>query len=133
MTNQNDSSKEMAKAVARLQAKILALVMGLACGFGLFAMTAWLVVKGGNEVGLHLKLLGHYFIGYSVTWPGAFVGLGYGFIVGGAIGWQLDKWFETSPVFLLIFFILGAAAGIWNVIRTALAMQSEAEREPGEK
>ncbi len=56
-----------------------------------------------------------------------------GLLVGGLIGWQLDKWFETSPVFLLIFFILGAAAGIWNVIRTALAMQSEAEREPGEK
>ena len=89
MANQNDGSKEMAKAVARLQAKILAMVMGFACGFGLFAMTAWLVVKGGNQVGLHLNLLGHYFKGYSVTWPGAFVGLIYGAVVGGAIGWAI--------------------------------------------
>lgn len=89
MTNQNDGSKEMAKAVARLQAKILAMVLGFACGFGLFGMTVWLVLKGGNQVGLHLNLLGHYFKGYSVTWTGAFVGLGYGFIVGGAIGWAI--------------------------------------------
>jgi len=66
-----------------------------------------------------------------------------GLLVGGLIGWQLDKWFESSPVFLLVFFILGAAAGIWNVIRTALAMQSDRvdaqaasnkpERDPSKK
>jgi len=66
-----------------------------------------------------------------------------GLLVGGLIGWQLDRWFDTSPVFLLVFFILGAAAGIWNVIRTALAMQSDTldaqsaskkpERKPDEK
>ena len=66
-----------------------------------------------------------------------------GLLVGGLIGWQLDRWFDTTPVFLLIFFILGAAAGICNVIRTALAMQSDTldaqaasnkpEREPGKK
>lgn len=60
-----------------------------------------------------------------------------GVVVGGLIGWQLDKWLETSPVFLLVFFLLGAAAGIWNVIRTAWKMQSKAHRaetddkEPG--
>ncbi len=48
-----------------------------------------------------------------------------GLLVGGLIGWQLDRWFDTSPVFLLLFFVLGAAAGIWNVVRTALAMQSD--------
>ncbi|GBE43756.1 MAG TPA: AtpZ/AtpI family protein [Rhizobiales bacterium] len=48
-----------------------------------------------------------------------------GLFVGGFIGWQLDAWLDTSPVFLLLFFVLGAAAGIWNVIRTALMMQSD--------
>ena len=48
-----------------------------------------------------------------------------GLVVGGVIGWQIDRWLDTLPVFLLLFFILGAAAGIWNVIRTALAMQSD--------
>lgn len=89
MAIQDDDSQQMAKAVARLQAKILALVLGFACGFGLFGMTVWLVLKGGNQVGLHLNLLGHYFKGYSVTWPGAFVGLIYGTVVGGAIGWSI--------------------------------------------
>lgn len=48
-----------------------------------------------------------------------------GLVVGGLIGWQLDTWLDTSPVFLLVFFLLGAAAGIWNVIRTAWEMQSK--------
>ncbi len=46
-----------------------------------------------------------------------------GLLVGGVIGWYLDKWLGTSPVMLLIFFALGAAAGIFNVIRTAREMQ----------
>ena len=54
-----------------------------------------------------------------------------GLFVGGLIGWQLDKWFDTSPVLLLLFFLLGAAAGIWNVIRVALEMQSNAQDANG--
>ncbi len=49
-----------------------------------------------------------------------------GLFVGGLLGWQLDKWLDTSPFLLIIFFLLGAAAGIWNVIRVALEMQSSA-------
>lgn len=54
-----------------------------------------------------------------------------GLVVGGFIGWQLDKWLDTSPVFLLVFFVLGAAAGILNVIRTAWSMQS-GEKDSGD-
>lgn len=43
-----------------------------------------------------------------------------GVIAGGAIGWLLDKAFGTSPVFLLIFGMLGTAAGFWNVYRVAM-------------
>lgn len=42
-----------------------------------------------------------------------------GIIAGGAIGWLLDKWFSTSPVFLLIFGVLGTITGFWNVYRIA--------------
>ena len=42
-----------------------------------------------------------------------------GVVVGGLIGWFLDQWLGTSPVFLVIFFAFGAAAGILNVMRTA--------------
>jgi len=37
--------------------------------------------------------------------------------LGVGIGWGLDSWLETKPVFLLIFFCLGSAAGVMNVIR----------------
>jgi len=47
-----------------------------------------------------------------------------GLVVGGAIGWFLDKWLGTLPVMLILFFGLGAAAGILNVIRTARQMQA---------
>lgn len=46
-----------------------------------------------------------------------------GVVVGGLIGWQLDRWLDTSPVLLLVFFVLGVAAGILNVVRTAHEMQ----------
>ncbi len=36
-----------------------------------------------------------------------------------AIGWFLDEWLETRPLFLVIFFFLGAAAGALNVYRRA--------------
>ena len=45
-------------------------------------------------------------------------------LVGGAIGWGLD-WlcarlgFHTRPVFLLVMVVIGAAAGIRNVMRAA--------------
>lgn len=89
MARSPDSMQQVSRAVARLKAGILALVFGGLFGAGLFMMTAWLVVKGGEQVGLHLQLLRHYFIGYSVSWPGAFVGLFYGALVGGVIGWTI--------------------------------------------
>ncbi len=49
-----------------------------------------------------------------------------GFVVGGLIGWFLDDWLGTLPLFLLVFFGLGAAAGILNVVRTAHAMNKAA-------
>lgn len=52
-------------------------------------------------------------------------------LVGGAIGWGLDYWFNTTPLFLLIFFVAGTAAGVKNVFRSAKAMQYDASRRPG--
>ena len=46
-------------------------------------------------------------------------------IVGTIIGFILDSWFDTKPWFIIIFFFLGTAAGILNVIRAANRMQKE--------
>jgi ATP synthase protein I len=40
-------------------------------------------------------------------------------VVGVGIGWILDSWLSTKPLFLLVFFLFGVAAGLLNVIRTA--------------
>ena len=45
--------------------------------------------------------------------------------VGTIIGFILDSWFDTKPWLIIIFFFLGTAAGITNVIRTANRMQKE--------
>ena len=51
-----------------------------------------------------------------------------GVCFGGLVGWGLDRYFETSgPWFLIVFVILGFAAGMLNVIRTAQQMQARAE------
>jgi len=40
-------------------------------------------------------------------------------IVGVGIGYFLDYWLETKPWFLVVFFFLGAGAGVLNVYRAA--------------
>ena len=45
--------------------------------------------------------------------------------VGTIIGFILDTWFGTKPWLIIIFFFLGAAAGLLNVIRAANRMQKE--------
>jgi hypothetical protein len=76
----------VSEAVARLRSSILAVVAGLMAGSTLALATAWLVVIGGEQVGPHLGLLRFFFPGYTVTWPGAFVGFGYGLLAGALVG-----------------------------------------------
>ena len=45
--------------------------------------------------------------------------------VGTIIGFILDSWFDTKPWLIIIFFFLGAAAGMLNVVRAANRMQKE--------
>ena len=77
------------RAIARMRAGAMAIVFALLAGGGLFLATAWLLVRGGPNVGENLSLLRHYFPGYSVTWPGALVGLAWGVLVGGIAGGSL--------------------------------------------
>lgn len=45
-------------------------------------------------------------------------------VAGAGLGWGLDWLLGSGPWFLLLFFFLGIAAGILNVIRTANAMNA---------
>ncbi|GHE03393.1 ATP synthase protein I [Allgaiera indica] len=55
-------------------------------------------------------------------------GLGIGFV----IGYALDAWLGTKPLFLVVFILLGFAAGVNVMLRTAKEMQKEAEK-PAER
>ena len=46
-------------------------------------------------------------------------------VVGTIIGFILDSWFGTKPWLIIIFFFLGSAAGMLNVIKTAKLMQKK--------
>ena len=52
-----------------------------------------------------------------------------GLLVGGGMGWYLDKWLGTEPFLFLLFFALGAAAGMLNVIRHAIRMNRDVQAE----
>ena len=43
-------------------------------------------------------------------------------IVGSTIGFLLDNWFDTKPLFIICFFFMGVAAGILNVFKSATKM-----------
>lgn len=50
-----------------------------------------------------------------------------GLLFGGALGWFLDKQFDTMPVLLIIGVVVGFVAGMLNVIRGAREAQARAE------
>ena len=93
------TQEELSLTVARIQAGVLAVVGAFIGGVGLFLMTVWLLLEGGPQTGAHLQLLSNYFIGYSVTWGGSVIGLGYGALTGGIIGWTTGFIYNKIVVF----------------------------------
>jgi ATP synthase protein I len=52
-----------------------------------------------------------------------------GIVVGAGIGWLLDWALKTGPLFFIVFFLLGAGAGMLNVIRSSGSLN--AAPQPG--
>lgn len=73
-------------AILRLNGRAWGIAFGLLLGGGLFLATNILVLKGGPNVGQHLRLLRVFFPGYSVTFAGSLIGFVYAFVVGYALG-----------------------------------------------
>lgn len=46
-----------------------------------------------------------------------------GVAVGGFLGWFLDGLFSTAPILLIVFLLLGIAAGLRNSVRAARRLQ----------
>ena len=84
---ERSQDEKLMRSVIRLNGVILGLVAGIMVGLGIFVATNWLVLKGGSDVGAHLRLLSQYFFGYSVSFVGSFIGMIYGFVTGYVLGW----------------------------------------------
>lgn len=56
-------------------------------------------------------------------------------VVGGGMGWGIDWIFgffgiHTRPIFIIVFFLLGAVAGIRNVVRVAREINAQIAAGP---
>ncbi|MEO6945244.1 MAG: AtpZ/AtpI family protein [Nitrobacter sp.] len=51
-----------------------------------------------------------------------------GVVVGAVIGWGFDRLLSTSPWGLIVFFLLGFAAGVINVMRSAGVVPDQTNR-----
>jgi len=69
----------------------------------------------------------------NITGNGSFMGSAFklgtelvsAVALGTIIGFILDSWFDTKPWLIIVFFFLGSAAGILNVIKAAKRMQEK--------
>jgi ATP synthase protein I len=43
-----------------------------------------------------------------------------GVVVGGGIGWVLDRWLHTKPLLMILLGSLGLIGGFWNTVRAAM-------------
>ena len=64
-------------AFAKYDSIALGGALAVVIGLGLFLATALLLIQGGDSPGPMLSVLGSYFLGFRVTWSGAFLGLAY--------------------------------------------------------
>jgi len=77
--------------------------------------------KAGKEPGFRHD---NHYTAASAAWQMVIelvVGLGIGF----GIGYGLDRLFGTLPIFLVLFILLGFAAGVRTMLRTAASIQKQ--------
>jgi hypothetical protein len=85
-TLQQDEIQIIKKALVRFNEQGWGIAFGCVFGFGLLFATAFLVFRGGENVGAHLNLLSVYFPGYSVSYIGSLIGFVYAFVIGYGVG-----------------------------------------------
>jgi protoporphyrinogen oxidase len=90
-THDRQYARLVAEAFARYDAVALGVATGAVAGSALFLATMALLLRGGKVVGPMLSLLASYLLGYHVTWLGALVGLGEGFVGGFLFGYLLAR------------------------------------------
>jgi protoporphyrinogen oxidase len=75
------------RVFARMDKLAFAVAMGTVCGLLVLSATLWIISRGGDVLNSHLRLLGQYFFGYTVTVKGGFIAFAYSFFWGFLFGW----------------------------------------------
>jgi len=86
-----EAELEASTRLIRFHAIATGLAGGTICAVGIFVATIWLLIKGGENPGAHLKLLGQFFIGYDVTYVGSLIGAAYGFVTGFLLAYAVAR------------------------------------------
>jgi hypothetical protein len=88
---QVEAERLLEGTLTRMNARVLGLTLGFLGASGLFLATLILLIQAGKQTGKHLRLLGHFFPGYDVTWAGLAMSLPYGFVVGFVAGYLVSR------------------------------------------
>jgi hypothetical protein len=83
--------ERLRQAFAHLDPVALGGAVGTLAAVGLFVATALLLLRPEEPKGPTLSLLGHFFFGYDVSWPGSLVGLVEAGIFGFGFGYLLAR------------------------------------------
>jgi hypothetical protein len=86
MTESANLPPEVEPAFLPLHKRAFGMAIGLASGLFFFALTT-VTVLSNDPNAIDLKILGEYFYGYTVSWPGAFIALAWGGFAGFVAGW----------------------------------------------
>jgi hypothetical protein len=102
----------LAAVFAKMDAVALTIAFGVLGSLVLFLATAVLLLQPTPDnypVGPHLSALADYLPGYSVSWPGSFVGLVYGFLAGAAAGFFSAVYWNLAHYIALGVMLISSA------------------------
>ncbi len=71
---------------APIDKRALGVAVGTVAGFAVALLTAGHLIMHPTP-SLQLSLLGHYFPGYDLSWPGVLIGFAWAFVAGFCGGW----------------------------------------------
>lgn len=91
MTRETRLARPLILTFAHLDPVALGVALGMVFGFWILFATTVLLIRGGSVIGPNLSLVSQYFIGYSVSWPGAIIGFFYAGICGFLVGYTFSS------------------------------------------
>ena len=97
------TSQQLTYAFPPLHKRAFGVAIGAAAGLLVFGATLVYLYRA-PDVGPGLVLLRQYFAGYTISWPGAFIGLLWGSVAGFVAGWFF-AFCRNLAMGILIFFI----------------------------